>query len=500
MGIKSANIHTGLKFDNSFIQQLKGFYIPTSGGKAPAPKLIKLNKSLADELGLNYTSHNKDALAQLLSGSVPAQGSQPVAQDYAGHQFGGFSPQLGDGRAILLGEVIDKNNIRRDIHLKGSGITPFSRGGDGKAAIGPVLREYILGEAMYALNIPATRALAVTLTGEKVVREQLQDGAVLARVASSHIRVGTFQYFAARGEQDKVKLLADYTINRHFPEIAGSQDQYRKLLCAVRDRQADLIAQWVLVGFVHGVMNTDNMAVSGETIDFGPCAFIDNYNANAVYSSIDRQGRYALGNQPYMAQWNTARFAETLLPLLDEDSTKAIEIATQEIEAFNGIYQTQWLKKVAAKLGFSSVEEGDLVLVNNLFEILQGQNVDYTQFFRSLSQVSQAASGEIEETQKLFDDPGKFNPWHKNWFQRFSSDSKTLDEKITSMNANNPIYIPRNHLVEEAIQAAEQNNDFKPFEKLLTVLANPYKERSGLEKFANPAPKEFGPYKTFCGT
>ena len=497
MGKISAEIDTGLNFDNSFIQQLKGFYIPTSGEKAPAPKLIKLNKSLADELGLNYISHNKDVLAQLLSGSVPAQGSQSVAQAYAGHQFGGFSPQLGDGRAILLGEVIDKNNKRRDIHLKGSGLTPFSRGGDGKAALGPVLREYIMGEAMYALNIPATRGLAVTLTGEKVVREQWQDGAVLARVASSHIRVGTFQYFAARNEQDKVKLLADYTINRHFPEIAGSLDKYCKLLCAVRDRQADLIAQWVLVGFVHGVMNTDNMAVSGETIDFGPCAFIDNYDANAVYSSIDRQGRYALSSQPYMAQWNTARFAETLLPLLDEDSTKAIEIATQEIEAFNDIYQTQWLGKVTSKLGLSSVEKGDLELANNLFEILEGQNVDYTQFFRSLSQ---AVSGEIEDTGKQFDDPKKFNQWYKNWLKRFSSDSKRLDEKITSMNAINPIYIPRNHLVEEVIKAAEQNNDFKPFEKLLLVLASPYEKRTGLESYENPAPKEFGIYKTFCGT
>lgn len=495
MKSKSEEIDTGLTFDNSFIQQLNGFYIPTNGEKSKAPKLIKLNYALADELGLNYD--NEEDLANLLSGSIAAKGAQPIAQAYAGHQFGGFSPQLGDGRAILLGEVIDNNGKRRDVHLKGSGQTPFSRGGDGKAGLGPVIREYILGEAMYALNIPATRGLAVTMTGEKVIREQLQDGAVLARVASSHIRVGTFQYFAARNEPDKVKQLADYTINRHFPEIAGTKDPYRKLLCAVRDRQADLIAQWVLVGFVHGVMNTDNMAISGETIDFGPCAFIDNYDPNAVYSSIDRQGRYALSNQPYIAQWNTARFAETLLPLLNGDNAKAIEIATEEIQAFTEVYQASWLKVLITKLGLSSIEEGDLELANKLFEILEGQNVDYTQFFRSLSQ---AAKGKLDNTQKLFDDHHKLDEWYNDWLLRFSSDSRPLEVKITEMNAINPIYIPRNHLVEEAIQLAEKDNNFEPFEKLLAVLASPYEARTGLERFADPAPQEFGPYKTFCGT
>ena len=491
------SIETGMNFNNSFIKQLKGFYVPTKGEKARKPELVKFNHTLAEELGLKHDSLNNDERAQLLSGSIAAKGAEPVAQVYAGHQFGGFSPQLGDGRAILLGEVIDKNGQRKDIHLKGSGQTPFSRGGDGKAALGPVLREYIMGEAMHALNIPATRGLAVTMTGEKVVREQLQDGAVLARVASSHIRVGTFQYFAARHEQDKVKLLADYTIERHFPELVGIKTPYLSLIKTVRDRQADLIAQWVLVGFVHGVMNTDNMAISGETIDFGPCAFIDNYDTNASFSSIDRQGRYALGNQAYIAQWNIARFAETLLPLFEEDNNKAIEIATEEIQEFTRIYQTQWLKKVTLKLGLSNVEAGDLEMVNDLFEKMQGQNVDFTLFFRSLSD---AAKGEIQNTQKLFDDPQIFDQWYKNWLQRFSSDPQSLATKTESMNAVNPIYIPRNHLVEEAIQAAQQNNDFKPFERLLTVLASPYEKRTGLEKYASPAPKEFGPYKTFCGT
>ncbi len=491
------SIKTGLNFDNSFFQQLNGFYVPTSGEKIAAPRIIKFNESLAEELGLNYRDLSQDELGNLFSGSIKANGAEPIAQIYAGHQFGGFSPQLGDGRAILLGEIIDTSGQRRDIHLKGSGQTPFSRGGDGKAALGPVLREYIMGEAMAALNIPATRGLAVTMTGEKVIREQLLDGAVLARVASSHIRVGTFQYFAAKGEQVKVKLLADYTIKRHFPELVGSKNPYLDLLSAVRDRQADLIAQWVLVGFVHGVMNTDNMAISGETIDFGPCAFIDHYDAQACFSSIDKQGRYALGNQPHMAQWNIARFAETLLPLLDEDNSKAIGIATEEIVAFNPIYEKFWLKKITTKLGLSEVKEGDLALANDLFEAMQGQNVDYTQFFRSLGY---AAKTKTQSVQKLFDDPQKFNPWYKSWIQRFLSDPRSLNKKIESMNAVNPIYIPRNHLVEEALQAAQQEGGFEPFEKLLSVLANPYEERPGLEKYTQGAAKDFGSYKTYCGT
>lgn len=490
-------IETGLKLDNSFIQQLKGFYVPTKGDVATAPKMVKFNHQLADELSMNLNELTNENLAELLSGSIAAKGAEPIAQVYAGHQFGGFSPVLGDGRAILLGELIDTNGQRRDIHLKGSGQTPFSRGGDGKAAIGPVLREYLLGEAMHALGVPATRGLAATLTGGKVMRDKILPGAVVARVASSHIRVGTFQYFASRHENDKVKQLADYTINRHFPELLETENPYLGLLKSVRDKQAELIAQWMLVGFVHGVMNTDNMAISGETIDFGPCAFIDHYDANAVFSSIDRQGRYALGNQPYMAQWNTARFAETLLPLFDDDNNTAIEIATEEIQSFTQIYQQKWLKRVTAKLGLSSVEEGDLEMVNELFETMQEQNVDFTQFFRSLSK---AANREISYSQDLFDDPNKFDHWYNKWLTRLSSDSRPMNEKIESMNAINPIYIPRNHLVEEALQAVEIDNNFQPFEKLLKVLASPYEKRTGFERFANPAPKEFGPYKTFCGT
>jgi len=490
------SIKTGLNFDASYSEQLEGFYASSSGEKLKAPKVIAFNELLADELGLNYKDLSQDELAHLLTGSIKAEGSNPFAQVYAGHQFGGFSPQLGDGRAIMLGEVIDSNGIRRDIHLKGSGQTPFSRGGDGKAAIGPVLREYLLGEAMYALGIPATRGLAATLTGEKVMRDKLLDGAVVARVASSHIRTGTFQYFAARGEQEQVKLLADYTINRHFPELTESENPYIALLRAVRDRQAELISQWVLVGFVHGVMNTDNMTISGETIDFGPCAFIDNYDASASFSSIDRQGRYALGNQPYMAQWNTARFAETLLPLLDDDNEKAITIATEEIQEFTPIYQKHWLQGMNNKIGLSQIQSGDFELANELIAALQVENVDYTQFFRSLSEV---INGDVQKTYELFENTDKFEKWYKNWNNRLLLESSSIEATIESLNSVNPIYIPRNHLVEEALQAAEED-DFKPFEKLLSVLTSPYEERTGLEKFANPAPKGFGPYKTFCGT
>lgn len=490
-------INTGLNFDASFSEQLKGFYTPSKGDKLSDPKIMAFNQPLAKEIGLNYKDLSQEELAHLLTGSIKAQGSNPFAQVYAGHQFGGFSPQLGDGRAIMLAEIIDENGLRKDIHLKGSGQTPYSRGGDGKAAVGPVLREYLLGEAMHALGIPATRGLAATLTGEQVMRDRLLPGAVVARVASSHIRVGTFQFFAAKGEQDKVKLLADYTINRHFPELKNADNPYLELLRSIQNRQAQLISQWMLVGFVHGVMNTDNMVVSGETIDFGPCAFIDNYDANASFSSIDRQGRYAYSNQPYMAQWNTARFAECLLHLLDEDSEKAIAIATEEIQEFTPIYQKYWLQGMNNKLGLSHIESGDFELANELIEAFKDQNIDYTQFFRSLSQ---AIDGDEQKIHDLFDHSDKFKKWYKNWINRLLAEDKPIESTIESMNAFNPIYIPRNHLVEEALQAAEQDSDLKPFEKLLSVLTSPYVERTGLEKYTKPAPKEFGPYKTFCGT
>lgn len=489
-------INTHMSFDETFRQKLVNFYMPSAGEKAPSPQIIKLNQQLANQLGINPQLHDKD-LAELFTGSKSAKGAQPIAQIYAGHQFGSFNPQLGDGRAILMAEVLSKNNVRLDIHLKGSGITPFSRGGDGKAALGPMLREYILGEAMYALGIPTTRGLAVTTTGEKVMRQKWHHGAVLARVASSHIRVGSFQYFAARGQHQQVTQLADYTIDRHFPELCDCSNPYRHLLKVVSDRQASLIAQWMLVGFVHGVMNTDNVAISGETIDFGPCAFIDEYDAKAVYSSIDRAGRYALGNQPMIGQWNMARFAESILHLLDNDSDKAIEYATDTVENFADMYHKHWLKGINHKLGLSAIEADDSALAQELLSLLQKEKVDFTLFFRQLSEAITDSNSSINV---LFSDVQAWQQWHKKWVNRVSLDPRGTAQQIKAMNAVNPLYIPRNHLVEAVIEAAETHLDFAPFEELLTVLAQPFTKRSGYEKYTHGAPKDFGPYRTFCGT
>lgn len=495
--MNNQTIETGLQFDNSFVEKLPDYYVNSSGAQAPSPQLLKLNESLSEELGLNTAQLSEKELAKLFTGSVAAKGSPQVALAYAGHQFGGFSPLLGDGRAILLGEVLDTKGQRKDIHLKGSGQTPFSRGGDGKAALGPVLREYILGEAMHALNVPTTRGLAVTLTGEKVVRDPIQTGAVLARVASSHIRVGTFQLFAARNEPQKVKQLADYTIQRHYPELAELENPYLGLITTVRNRQAALIAQWVLLGFVHGVMNTDNMIISGETIDYGPCAFIDDYNPDACFSSIDRRGRYALGNQPYIGQWNMARFAETLLPLLDENGDKAIEMATETVNDFAGVYHAYWLQSVCKKIGLLDVQEDDFKLATNLFEALEGQNVDFTNFFRNLAQ---ATTGQTDSVRKMFKEPEKYDHWHHQWTQRLAQDSQNSEQRIAAMNAVNPVYIPRNHIVEDALAAAENHQNYQPFEELLEVLSKPFEKRTGLEHYTKPAPEDFGPYTTYCGT
>lgn len=490
-------INVNFNFDNSYARNLEGFYILSKGEKAPAPKLIKLNRPLAQSLGLKLDDLEENEMATIFSGSIPPKGATPLAQAYAGHQFGYFNPQLGDGRALLLGEVIDLAGQRYDIHLKGSGKTPFSRGGDGKAVLGPVLREYIIGEAMHALNIPTTRALAVVTTGEEVWRDKLLPGAVLTRIAASHLRIGTFQFFAARNEIDKVKQLADYAIQRHFPELKTSEEPYLDLLCAVRDRQASLIAQWLLVGFVHGVMNTDNMTISGETIDYGPCAFIDYYDSAAVFSSIDSQGRYAYGNQPAIAQWNLARLAEALLPLINPNSEEAIRLASEVVNLFSEQYQQLWLKGMRAKLGLTTSEKNDLVLINELYYSMEGQHVDFTQLFRGLSET---LDGNTETARHLFDNPEVFDRWFVHWSERLTRDPIGFEERKTLMNAVNPLYIPRNHIVEEALQAAENDSNFEPFEKLMKVLAKPFERREGLEAYEKPAPTEFGPYKTFCGT
>ncbi|MDW3094551.1 MAG: YdiU family protein [Gammaproteobacteria bacterium] len=484
-------------FDNTYAKQLEGFYSSCQSAVIPSPKLIKLNGDLAAQLNLNLDSSTLIEQLKIFSGNELPQESSPLAQVYAGHQFGGFSPQLGDGRALLLGEVLDKNGKRFDIQLKGSGRTPYSRGGDGKAGVGPVLREYILSEAMHALGIPTTRALAAVATGEMIMRERPIPGAVLTRVASSHIRIGTFQFFASRGEVDKVRQLADYTIARHYPEIMQSDNPYLKLLEKVCDSQALLVCKWMLIGFVHGVMNTDNMTVSGETIDYGPCAFIDSYNPEAVYSSIDKQGRYAFQNQPPIAQWNLARLAETLLPLINSDQEHGIELVTSVLNKFPEKYSEYWLDGMRSKLGLKNPQEGDMEIMNDLLAQLHENEVDYTNFFRELADV---LLDNRKAVHKNFTDIMRFEQWLVRWKDRLSDESIIAEESVQLMNQVNPIYIPRNHKVEEAIEAAILNEDYSKFEMLLEVLSQPYFVQSGKNEYSQPAPKEFGIYKTFCGT
>ena len=455
-------------FDNSFARLLPGFYVPGQPARAPSPQLIKLNTQLAAELQLDIPLASA---AQIFSGNEIPEGAQILAQAYAGHQFGHFVPQLGDGRALLLGEVIDAHGRRRDIQLKGAGRTAFSRGGDGKAALGPVLREYLMGEAMHALGIPTTRALAAVATGEPVFRERPLPGAVLTRVAASHIRVGTFQFFAARGDTQKLRLLTEYTLARHYPHATGPLG----LLSEAAASQASLIAKWMLNGFIHGVMNTDNMAISGETIDYGPCAFLDSYHPATVFSSIDQSGRYAYSQQPSIALWNLSRFAETLLPLIHDDQNTAVELATNVLRDFLPAYEQHWLQGMRAKLGITVPHESDRQLANDFLQLLQDHNLDFTQSFRRLS-TNQTPNAE----------------WAKRWQPRRTATPAAMDQV-------NPIYIPRNHLVEAALKSAEANN-FEPFETLNEVLKDPFTERPGLEPFAQPNPAPNPAYRTFCGT
>jgi len=488
----------GFKFDNSYARDLEGFYVPWKGAEVPAPRMVRFNGALATELGLDAGALDGDEGAAIFAGHAAPEGAEPLAMAYAGHQFGGFSPQLGDGRALLLGEVIDSAGKRRDIHLKGSGRTPFSRGGDGKAVLGPVLREYIIGEAMHALGVPTTRALSAVTTGEQVMRQDgPEPGAVLARVASSHLRVGTFQFFAARGETERLRQLADYAIARHYPELASQPDRYLGLLKAVRDRQAVLIARWMQLGFVHGVMNTDNMTISGETIDYGPCAFIDGYDPATVFSSIDSQGRYAYGNQPKIAQWNLARLAETLLDLINpDDSDDAVRQAGEAINRFPLAYERAWLSGMRAKLGLVREEPEDMELATGLLAVLETQAADYTRVFRSLGR---AANGDVAPTRALFANPAGFDLWLPMWQARLAREDGNAEGRAAAMDRVNPVYIPRNHMVEAALKSATEGN-LVPFERLLEVLADPFTERQGLEVFALGAPSDFGPYTTFCGT
>jgi serine/tyrosine/threonine adenylyltransferase len=486
-------------FDNSYARELEGCYATWSPTTAPRPMLLCLNHDLARELRLDPDAFTHERSAAIFSGNEVPPGASPLAQAYAGHQFGGFSPQLGDGRALLLGEVIDQHGRRRDIAFKGSGRTPFSRGGDGKAALGPVLREYLIGEAMHALGIPTTRALAAVATGDRVVRERPLPGAVLTRVAASHLRVGTFEFFAARGQHDIVRRLADYAIARHYPGLIGHADRYLELLRAVTERQAALVAQWMLVGFIHGVMNTDNMTISGETIDYGPCAFMEGYDQRAVFSSIDHGGRYAYGNQPSIARWNLARFAETLLPIMNApQSGDAVARATDVVGSFDDHYEAEWLRGVRGKLGLQGTEAADAALAADWLSLLQEQTVDWTLAWRRLAD---AAAGDPQGLESLFQDGRSLATWLVGWRQRSVRDSRSGGERAAAMRGVNPLYIPRNHQVEEALAAASDASDLGPFERLLNVLAQPFDERPGLEEYAVPAPAEVtARYQTFCGT
>ena len=486
-------------FDNTYARNLDGFYVSYAPCAALKPHMLQFNRPLADELGLDLTEIGEERLARIFSGSELPVGASPLAQAYAGHQYGNFVPQLGDGRAMLLGEVIDRHGRRRDIAFKGSGPTAFSRGGDGKAAVGPVLREFLLGEAMHALGIPTTRALAAVASGEPVRRERMLPGAILTRVAASHVRVGTFQFFAARGDYDKLRKLADYVIARHEPQLQAEPDRYLDLLRCVVQKQATLIAQWMLVGFVHGVMNTDNMAISGETIDYGPCAFMEAYDPETVFSSIDRGGRYAYGQQPRIAQWNLTRFAECLLPLIDgDDLDRAVDRATEVIKAFDDYYDAAWLTGMRAKLGLTTSEENDTALVNDWLALLQESRVDFTLGWRRLAD---AAVGDMQPLERLFESPPVLQPWLARWQNRLSKESRSTIQAAEAMRRVNPIYIPRNERVEEALAAASDHGDLAPFEQLLTAVKQPFDEQPELQRFAQPAEPRFAAcFKTFCGT
>jgi uncharacterized protein YdiU (UPF0061 family) len=498
------------RFDNSYARDLDGFYVRAQPAQAREPRLLFLNGPLADELGLDAAALSGEEGAALFAGNTLPEGADPLAQAYAGHQFGGFSPQLGDGRALLLGEIVDPQGRRRDIAFKGSGRTPFSRGGDGKAAVGPMLREVLISEAMHALGIPTTRALAVAATGDRVVREQLLPGAVLTRVASSHLRVGTFQFFAARNELDKLRQLAEYAIARHDPDLAGTPGRYLALLDRVTQRQAALVARWMNVGFIHGVMNTDNVTISGETIDYGPCAFMEAYDPQAVFSSIDSNGRYAYGNQPVITQWNLARLAEALLPLMVTDDSqeagdKAVAEATAVLKSFEQHYEAALLRGQRAKLGLVDAGTGDqdaadVALANDWLALLQEHAVDFTLGWRRLAD---AAAGDEAPLQALFTDgTTALGEWLTRWRARCAGDSSTSSqERADRMRHASPWIIPRNHRVEEALQAASEKGDMAPFESLLAALRDPWTERPEHAPYAEPAPAAVTAcYQTFCGT
>ena len=480
----------GWHFDNTYSKLPDIFLSKTSPIPVKSPNLIILNDDLSKELGLDFSKTNKENLSQLFSGNLLPKDSKAIAQAYAGHQFGHFT-MLGDGRATLIGEHITKDNQRFDIQFKGSGKTPFSRNGDGRAALGPMLREYIISEAIHALKIPTTRSLAVVKTGENVLRETPLIGAILTRVATSHLRVGTFQYIAARQEVDSLKTLVDYTINRHYPNIKESKNKALDLLKVLMEKQTKLVIDWMRVGFVHGVMNTDNMTISGETIDYGPCAFMDTYDPKTVFSSIDQFGRYAYFNQPSITKWNLARFAECLIPLIDKNKNKALEIATEIINNFEKIYEINWLNMMRNKLGLFGEDPKDQVLILDLLTWMHQNKADYTNTFCILMN-KKIQKNEIYKNEN-------FLLWKQRWEERLKLHNNTPDKYLRLMRSVNPLIIPRNHKVEEALEAAN-NNNLHPMKNLLKALHNPYDDNDNITEYQSSAPDDNEKYQTFCGT
>jgi serine/tyrosine/threonine adenylyltransferase len=495
-----SSVHFG--FQNTYARLPERFYARLDPTPVTAPRLVKVNVEFARFLGLDPDALASEQGVEILAGNRVAEGSEPLAIAYAGHQFGHFVPQLGDGRANLLGEAMGRDGVRYDIQLKGSGPTPFSRRGDGRAALGPVLREYIVSEAMAALGVPTTRALAAMSTGERVLRETILPGAVFTRVAASHLRVGTFQYFAARGDAEATRILADYAIARHYPEAAQAKQPYRAFLDGVIARQAQLIAQWMLLGFVHGVMNTDNTSISGETIDYGPCAFMEAYDPATVFSSIDHRGRYAYGNQPAAAHWNLTRLAEALLPVLTEETGSeeaAVASAQEALAAFEPLLEAARSAGLRRKLGFFTEREGDGVLTQDLLDRMATNRADFTLTFRRLCNAAAGPEGD-QDVRVLFADPSAYDSWAAQWRGRLDEESVSSQARAEAMRAVNPAFIPRNHVVEAALNAAVWRQDFQPFEELLAVVSRPYEDRPDLERYTTPASPEEYVNQTFCGT
>ena len=479
----------GWCFDNTYYKLSNIFKEDIKPIPVKKPELVLLNKTLAENLNLNFSNLDNQKLSELFSGNSLPEGSNSVAQAYAGHQFGHFT-MLGDGRAVLIGEHLSKDNKRYDIQFKGSGKTAFSRNGDGRAALGPMLREYIISEAMNGLGIPTTRSLAVVKTGEDVIRETSQPGAILTRIASSHIRVGTFQYIAARQKKDEIEVLLNYVIDRHYPDIKNSKNKAAELLSIVLEKQINLVVNWMRVGFIHGVMNTDNMSISGETIDYGPCAFMDTYDPKTVFSSIDQMGRYAYFNQPVITKWNLSRFAECLIPLIDKNQEKAIELATEIINSFEKKYEEKWLNMMRDKLGLFGMDEKDKFLILDLLTWMHQKKIDYTNIFCHLMNEN------IKEDKDYEDED--FKNWKKRWNERLKTNNNTLEKSLKLMRSANPIVIPRNHKVEEVLEAAEKNN-FKPITRLVEILKDPYSQQKNIINYQIPSNSE-KKYQTFCGT